>query len=142
MEEFLREVDRPEWTKWLERTPTGIAADWTGPARRELLPQWVAYVCAGSPKIVRALGVLERLGPASAVVTNKVRRLLEEIPRLHEASDLAATLKELTQLAMVKDIKKADKPDAVTYEALKEAFTALRGVAETLRSFRGRDRRR
>lgn len=124
---FLLEVDRPGWERWLARTPADIAADWTGPARRELLPQWVRYLCAASPKIAPALGTLERIDSASAVVMNKVRRLLEEVPRLHEANDLAAKIAELTQLAKVQDIKKADKPDDEIYAALKEAFTDLRG---------------
>ena len=46
-------------------------------------------------------------------MTHKIDRLLAEIPLLHEAGDLPAKLKELTDLARCEDIKKADKPDEV-----------------------------
>jgi ATP-dependent helicase/nuclease subunit A len=126
VDSLLFQVDRPTWRKWLARKPSAIAAEWTGPARRELLPRWVAYLCAASPKMARAMAVLEGIRGGSAVVKNKVERLLAELPRLHEAHDLPAKLEELRSLAMVKDIKKADKPDEATYEALKGALKDLR----------------
>jgi len=124
---LLLRIDRPAWEKWLARSPSDIAAEWTGPIRRELLPRWTAYLSASAPKMARAIGVLEGIRGASSVVMNKVERVLAELPRLGEAADLPAKLKELAELAKVQDIKKADRPDEATYESLKDAFTDLRG---------------
>jgi ATP-dependent helicase/nuclease subunit A len=126
VDSLLLEADRSAWSLWLERPPEEIAAEWRGPARRGLLKEWVAYLCAASPKLSRALSVLERLPPCGAAVTAKVRRLLDEVSRLHEAADLRAAVEELCEVAKVQDLRKADKPEGETYEALKDAFKALR----------------
>jgi ATP-dependent helicase/nuclease subunit A len=106
VDSLLLQVDRPAWEKWLARKPRDIASEWTGPIRRDLLPKWVAYLTA-STKMARSLSVLEEIKAGSAVVMNKVQRLLSELPRLGEAKDLTAALAELRSLTMLKDIKKA-----------------------------------
>ena len=54
IDSLLHQVDRPAWEKWLASKPSDIAAEWTGPVRHELLPRWVAYLLAASPKMARA----------------------------------------------------------------------------------------
>ncbi len=57
----------------------------------------------------------------------KARGLIDGVPKLHEAADLAAKVKELCELAKVQGTKKADWPDESIYEAVKDAFTDFRG---------------
>ena len=124
---LLLDVDRPAWAAWLARPPADIAADWAGPTRAALLPGWVAYLAAASPKVAGCLGLLERVRPASVEGRANCERLVAEVPRLHEAADLAAAVDELTELAKVGRTGKKDWPDAVVYEAVKDAFTDFRG---------------
>ena len=126
IDRLLLAVDRPAWQAWLARSPADIAAEWLGPVRAGLLPEWVAYLCAASPKIARCLSVLETVRSTNPKVTAKVQPLLAELPRLHEAADLAAKVDELVELAKVQGTTKKDWPDEATYEAVKDAFTDFR----------------
>jgi ATP-dependent helicase/nuclease subunit A len=126
VDSLLLEVDRPSWQKWLERKPEDIAEDWVTKNRNDLLPKWVAYLCAASPKIARCLSLLERVNSPNPEVMTKIARLREEVPRLHEAKDLAAAIEELIELAKVGRSGKKDWPDADVYDSVKEAFEAFR----------------
>jgi ATP-dependent helicase/nuclease subunit A len=123
---LLLNVDRPAWDAWLARRPEEIAADWCGARRAELLPRWVQYLCAASPKVAGCLTLLERVQSPTPQVMANVARLLAEVPRLHEAKDLPAAVAELTELAKVGRSGKKDWPDAGVYEAVKEAFEDFR----------------
>src|SRR5207248_4262376 len=114
------------WGAWLAWSPDETAADWAGPVRAALLPEWVAYLCAASPKVAGCLGLIERVQAASPQVNENLRRLLAETPRLHAAKDLAAAVEGLTELAKVGRSGKKDWPDAAVYEAVKEAFAGFR----------------
>ncbi len=127
VDSLLLEVDRPAWQAWLAQSPEEIAAEWSGPVRAKLLPEWVAYLCAASPKISRCLALLERVSSPNAEVMKNVRRLVAEVPKLHEAPDLAAKIEELTELAKVGRSGKKDWPDEAMYEAVKKAFEDFRG---------------
>jgi ATP-dependent helicase/nuclease subunit A len=123
---LLLAVDRPAWEAWLGRPPEDVAAGWAGATRAALLPGWVAYLCAASPKIAGCLDLLSRVTSANPEVNRNVARILAETPRLHEAKDLAAAVAELTELAKVGRSGKKDWPDEATYEAVKDAFTDFR----------------
>ncbi|HEV3439634.1 MAG TPA: UvrD-helicase domain-containing protein [Gemmata sp.] len=126
VDSLLLEVDRPAWQAWLERSPHEIAADWTNGMRAALLPEWVAYLCAASPKVARCLSLLQRVVSPNPEVMKKVGRLLTEVPRLHEADNIVAKIGELTELAKVGRSGKKDWPDEAVYESVKKAFEDFR----------------
>lgn len=126
VDSLMLEADRPTWQAWLNRFPEEIAEVWAKGIRTALLPEWVAYLSAASPKIARCLSLLERVVSPNAEVMNRVRRLLAEMPRLHESKNLSATIEELTELAKVGRSGKKDWPDEVVYEAVKKAFEDFR----------------
>ncbi|MDB5314061.1 MAG: Exodeoxyribonuclease [Gemmataceae bacterium] len=123
---LLLSADRPAWAKWLARSPDDIAAEWAGPARAELLPEWVAYLAAASPKITGCLSLLARVRSANPQVNANVQQLLTETPQLHTKQDIAAAAHDLSELAKVGRSGKKDWPDERVYEAVKEAFTDFR----------------
>ena len=127
IDSLLLDVDRTSWQVWLARSPEAIEADWVNGMRANLLPDWVAYLCAASPKIVRCLRLLERVSSPNPDVMKRVHRLLAAVPRLHESKNLAATIEELTELAKVNRSGKKDWPDEPIYEAVKKAFEDFRG---------------
>ena len=126
VDSLLLEVDRHGWQQWLEKTPNEIAQDWVINQRNELLPKWVAYLCAASPKIARCLSLLEHVSSPNPEVMNNVARLRAEVPRLHQANDIAVAVEELTELAKVGRTGKKDWPDAGVYESVKKAFDDFR----------------
>jgi ATP-dependent helicase/nuclease subunit A len=123
---LLLAVDRPGWEAWLARSPEGIAAEWAGSGRAALLPEWVGYLCAASPKVAGCLALLERVRSANPQVNANLARIVTETPRLHTAADPSAAVEELAELAKVGRSGKKDWPDAAVYEAVKEAFAAFR----------------
>jgi ATP-dependent helicase/nuclease subunit A len=123
---LLLEVDRPGWQAWLARSPDDIAAEWIKWMHTVLLPQWVAYLCAASPKIARCLSLLERVTSPNPDVMKKVARLRAEVPRLHEVENIAMAVEELTELAKVGRSGKKDWPDELVYESVKKAFEDFR----------------
>lgn len=127
IESLLREVDRPRWQEWLAREPADIAAEWAGSMRDQLLPRWVTYLAAASPKISHCLAVLEQVESKNSQVVSKVRGILEGVPNLHVAQDLEAKVKELCELAKVQGTKKADWGNDELYEAVKKSLSDFRG---------------
>lgn len=123
---LLLSVDRSGWDAWLAQPPDDIAREWAGAARSRLLPEWVRYLAAASPKIAGCLGLIARVRSATPEVNGNLRRLLTETAKLHEAKDLAVAVEELTELAKVGRSGKKDWPDEQVYEAVKEAFTQFR----------------
>ena len=123
---LLLSVDRPAWSRWLNRSTDDIAEEWVRQTRRDLLPGWVEYLAAASPKIAPCLGLLDRLRGGSPAVALKRDRLLAEVPGLHAAADLAGAVEELCGLAKVQGTSKKDWPDERLYDAVKDAFTAFR----------------
>jgi ATP-dependent helicase/nuclease subunit A len=130
VEELLLDPDPPAWVRWLARDPADLAAAWLGPERGKLLPDWVGYLCAASPKVAPCLNLLARVSPATPEAKSTVARLLAEVPRLHEATDLAGTVAELCELAKISHTGKKGWPDEETYAAVRDAFTAFRGDLE------------
>ncbi|MBX9579250.1 MAG: UvrD-helicase domain-containing protein [Gemmataceae bacterium] len=135
---LLLTVDRPAWSAWLARSPGDIAAGWVGPVRRGLLPGWVEYLAAASPKVAGCLGLLARMWGGSPGVAAKRDRLLAGLPGLAGSPDLAAAVEELCGLAKVQGTPKKDWPDEALYEAVKDAFTDFRAdLPKKLATFAG-----
>jgi ATP-dependent helicase/nuclease subunit A len=119
-------ADAPAWSAWCARPPGEVAADWLGPGRAALLPGWIAYLVAASPKVAGCLRLLERTVCTGPLMKANVARLLAETPRLHEAPDLAAAVAELTEAAKVGKERAKAWPDEETYEEVKKALEGFR----------------
>jgi ATP-dependent helicase/nuclease subunit A len=119
--------DADEQQRWCQRDVTEIANGWRDWARTMLLPRYVHYLLAGSPKVARCLWLLRNtpcVGPKMAV---NVRMLLDELPRLADAADLTAAVKDLCEAAKVGPERAKAWPSEADYQAIKEAFEGFRG---------------
>jgi ATP-dependent helicase/nuclease subunit A len=111
---------------WCQRKVSDTAEHWRTWARQELLPRYLQYLAAGSPKVARCMWLLRKtpcVGPRMAV---NVRKILDELPRLAEATDLAAAVKELREAAKVGAEKAKAWPSEEDYQAIKSAFEGFR----------------
>jgi ATP-dependent helicase/nuclease subunit A len=118
--------DADEQYRWWQRDVTKIANGWREWARTVLLPRYVHYLLAGSPKVARCLWLLRNtpcVGPKMAV---NVRKLLDKLPRLADATDLTATVKDLCEAAKVGPERAKAWPSEADYQAIKEAFEGFR----------------
>jgi ATP-dependent helicase/nuclease subunit A len=123
---LLRSRDETRWRSWLGAPAAQAADQWREYGRQELLPRHIAHLLSARPPVTRCLGLLRRSPAPLGVMADNVRRLLEELPRLAEAPDLAAAVTEFHELAKVGAIGKKAWPDPVVYEPIKAAFEKLR----------------
>ncbi len=123
---LLRSRDEASWRQWLDAPPEQVAEGWCDFARRSLRPRWVAHLLAARPRVTRCLDLLRRHPPAPGPMADNARRLLDELPRLAEAADLGAAVKEFHELAKVGRVGKKAWPDPDVYESIKTAFEKLR----------------
>ena len=128
---LLRTRDEPNWRRWLEETPEQIAEGWCDHARRSLLPRWLAHLFSARPRMTRCLDLLRRFPPLPGPMADNVHRLLDELPRLAEAADLGAAVKEFHELAKVGHVGKKAWPDPAVYEPIKTAFEEFRDELKT-----------
>src|SRR5262249_22944897 len=127
VQHLMHTAETAAWDKWLERPAEQIAAGWLQFAREELLPRYVKHVLTASPKVVHCLGLLLRVQPRrQSQMAANVQRLLNETPKSAEASDLAATIHELTECAKVGAEKAKAWPSEEVYEQIKAAFAGFR----------------
>jgi ATP-dependent helicase/nuclease subunit A len=123
---LLRERDAAAWTAWLKRTPQQIAAEWSGPERDALLPIWVDHLCAASPKIAHLTNLFRSIECRGPQMRANVRTVLDGLPKLASAPDLAAAVEELCEAAKVGKEKAKAWPDDATYQAVKDAMSDFR----------------
>jgi ATP-dependent helicase/nuclease subunit A len=126
VQSLLKERDTAAWERWLVRSPAEIAAQWAGSVRAELLPVWIAYLCAASPKIAHLVNLFRSVECRGPAMRENVRKVLDGLPKLAQASDLAAAVEELCEAAKVGKEKGEAWPDAETYDAVKDAMTEFR----------------
>src|SRR6266542_2082122 len=101
VQRLMADEDAASRQRWLERPSEAVAADWQRYSRTELLPRYVPYLLAASPKIARCLWLLRTAPCTGPKMKANVALLLERVPRLAEAPALAAAIKELTEAAKV-----------------------------------------
>ncbi|HEV3259372.1 MAG TPA: UvrD-helicase domain-containing protein, partial [Gemmataceae bacterium] len=119
--------DRRDWPNWCRLPAEEIAADWQAFAREDLLPRYVVHVVRSAPKVARCLEFLRRTQPRpGSKMAENVRRLLEQVPRLAQAADLAAAVEELTELAKVGGERGKAWASDEEYEVVKEVFKGFR----------------
>jgi ATP-dependent helicase/nuclease subunit A len=124
---LVRDGDAAAWSRWMQLPAAAIAAEWQQFARQELLPRYVRYLVAASPKIARCLWLLRTTPCVGPKMSANVQKLLEETPRLAEAPDLAAAVTDLTEAAKVVGTEKAKAwPSEEAYQAIKSAFDGFR----------------
>jgi ATP-dependent helicase/nuclease subunit A len=124
--------DALAWKSWLDRPADRTARQWQEHARTVLLPRYVDYLLAVTPKISRCLDLLRRKPPLpGTLMADNVRLLEEKLPALAAAPDLAAAVEELAEAAKVGRHGAKAWPNADDYQEIKKALeefrTELRG---------------
>jgi ATP-dependent helicase/nuclease subunit A len=136
VQRLLSEEDAQMRHEWARRPPTEVAAAWRSYARAELLPRYVAYLTAASPKVARCLWLLRTTPCVGPKMKANVARLLTETPRLAEASDLGAAVEELREAAKVGTERAKAWPSEEVYETIKDALEDFRtGLADRMNLF-------
>jgi ATP-dependent helicase/nuclease subunit A len=123
---LLRARDARRWQEWLDVPAEQTAAAWREFGRRHVLPHHVEYVLGARPAVARALALLRRHPPLPGPMADNVQTLLDGLPRLADAPDLEAAVKELTEAAKVGRVGAKAWPDAAVYEQIKAALEELR----------------
>jgi ATP-dependent helicase/nuclease subunit A len=126
VQSLIKERDTTAWTIWLKKSPTAIANEWSGPTRTALLPTWIEYLLAAAPKIVHLINLFETTECVGPVMRQNVRQILDGLPKLAEATDLAAAVDELCETAKVGKEKAEAWPSAEAYETIKGAMSEFR----------------
>jgi ATP-dependent helicase/nuclease subunit A len=127
VQRLLQERDAAERAAWLAKTPEQIAADWQRHAREHLLPRYLAFLAAVHPKIARCLWLLRVTPCKGPKMAANVACLLERLPRLGEANDLAAAVEDLKEAAKVAGTEKAKAwQSEEVYEKVKKALEDFR----------------
>lgn len=127
LQQLMESVDEPAWRKCLADSPETIATFWRDYTRDHLLPPYIDYLLAASPKIANCLELLRTTPCGGPETREKVRRLLELTPRLALADDLAAAVEELREAAKVGRERAKAWNSAEDYETIKAAFEDFRG---------------
>ena len=133
VQHLLHAWDAAGWKSWLETSADAIAAGWVHQARTVLLPRYLQYVLAARSKIARCLPLLHRHPPQPGPMAENVRILLNELPQLPFASDLAAAVERLSEAAKVGRQGAKAWPDPAVYEQIKEAFEDFRKDLRSLK---------
>src|SRR5262249_30177968 len=127
LQQLLGAWDELEWRRWTEGPAEQITAAWQQYASTELLPRFLSYLLAAEPKITRCFDLLRRKPPLpGSKMAESVALLLDELPRLAAAPDLAACVERLTEAARVgrHGVKAWTDPD--DYQAIKAALEDFR----------------
>ncbi len=122
----LLEGDGENQQTWCQRPVTDVAAKWQTRARAELLPRYVQYLLAGAPKVARCVWLLRNTPCVGSKMAANVGKLLDELPRLADAPDLAAAVAELREAAKVGPERAKAWPSEAAYQAIKDAFEDFR----------------
>ncbi len=123
---LLRSRDETCWRQWLDEPAEDVGREWRDRARLSLLPRRIAHLLGARPHVLRCLELLRRSPPLPGLIADNVRRLLEELPRLAEAPDLAAAVQGFHELAKVTHHGKKAWPDPAVYEPIKTALAKFR----------------
>jgi ATP-dependent helicase/nuclease subunit A len=127
---LMRAWDEAGWQAW-RRPAARVAAGWQTYARTEVLSRHVQYLQTASPKITRCLRLLRETPPLpGSRMADNARTLLEQLPRLAEAADLAAAVEALVEAAKVGKDRERAWPSQEAYE---QARDALEGFRDELR---------
>src|SRR5262245_3170436 len=122
---LLRQWDEGRCRPWSALPADRVAAEWKEHAGR-LLPRYARFLLGSRPAVGRCLDLLRRHPPQPGKMTDKVRFLLAELPRLGEGGGLQERLDALAEAAKVgRDGSKA-WPDGEVYEQIKAASEDLR----------------
>lgn len=123
---LLQSWDGERCRRWLAISEEEVAEGWRREAREGLLPRYVDFLRAAKPAFVRLLTLLERHPPKPGPMADNVRTLLDGLPRLAAAPDLAAAVEALAEAAKVGSVGKKAWTDPDVYESMKEAFEKFR----------------
>ena len=125
--------DLAGWTAWLETPSEDIAAAWHDFALNELRPRYLDYILAARPRIANLMPLLRRHPPVPGPLSENVQLLLDELPRLPAAINLADAVERLAEAAKVGGKGAKAWPDEVVYAQVKEAFEEFRADIRALK---------
>jgi ATP-dependent helicase/nuclease subunit A len=127
IQHLLKERDVAGWKQWLARAPKDVAAEWVGAKREALLGEWVDYLCAASPKIAHLINLFQSIPCRGPEMAANVELILKGLPKLAQATDLAAAVEDLCEAAKVGKERAKAWPSEEAYEQVKDAMTGFRG---------------
>src|SRR5439155_13837691 len=106
------------------------------PARHTVLPRYLDYLRVASPGIADCWWLLSTTPCHGPKMAANVALLLDKLPHLHEADDLAVTVIELREAAKVGPERAKAWPSEEVYERIKAAFEKFRAeLPDKLRLF-------
>lgn len=124
-----RKWDEPRWLDWLQLPENEIIARYHEQARL-LLPDYLSSQLACRPAFSRCLSLLGRHPPLPGPMTDNVRLIQEEMPRLAnfpgEEKDFISLVDRLHEAAKVGRAGSKAWPDADVYEQIKKVFDDIR----------------
>ncbi len=128
--ELLSQWDERHWLPWLQLSETEIVARWSEQSRR-LLPGYIDSLLARRPAIVRCLSLLRRHPPLAGPMSDNVRFIQDQLPRLAASGcdspeNLTSLVEQLHEAAKVGRAGSKAWPDADVYEQIKKAFEDFR----------------
>jgi ATP-dependent helicase/nuclease subunit A len=124
---LLRRRDAGRRARWLAQDPESIADEWRQYARAQLLPRYVGYLVAAKPRIAGCLCLLRKTPCTGPKMAANIDRLLDGLPRLAGAADLAAAVDDLKEAARVAGTERAKAwPSEAVYETVKKALEGFR----------------
>jgi ATP-dependent helicase/nuclease subunit A len=123
---LMRSWDAQGWRAWLDRKDEEIIGDWKALDRDVLIPARLGLLLQVRPSIARCLALLRSHPPCPGPMTDQVRFILEQTPRLADVDKPAALLDELHEAAKVGRAGAKAWPDAAVYEEIKEALQRFR----------------
>jgi ATP-dependent helicase/nuclease subunit A len=126
VQHLMRQRDAAAQLAWSQREPLAIAQEWRDYARQVLLPRYIQYLTAASPAIASCLWLLSTTPCRGQRMQVNLALLLEKTPRLAEAADLAAAIKELTEAAKVGPERAKAWLSEEVYETIKGTFERFR----------------
>jgi ATP-dependent helicase/nuclease subunit A len=130
---LMRSWDGRGWREWLETPNEVILANWQTLDRAALLPAQLGLFFQTRPNVARCLALLKGHPPGPGPMSENVRFLLDQVPRLAEVDDPLALLDQLHEAAKVGRVGARAWPDPAVYEEIKDA---LQGFREELKALR------
>jgi ATP-dependent helicase/nuclease subunit A len=118
--------DEEGWQHWLAQPAEQIAEGWIRHLREVLLPRHIAHLIRARPALANCLTLLRRHPPQPGPMADNVATILRDLPRLAEASDLSAAVKNLTEAAKVGRQGAKAWPNPAVYDKIKKAFDDFR----------------
>jgi ATP-dependent helicase/nuclease subunit A len=127
IESLLDAPDISAWDKWSRRDANAVTEEWLGKSRSELLGEYIRYCTTAVPAVADGLSLLRSVHCNGPKMRANIARIFDTLPRLAEAPDLAAAVRDLCAAAKVQGTEGAKAwLDDHTYAAVRDSLSGLR----------------